>query len=378
MKVFAIVFLFATIVVSVNTAFTSNGLKRLTFISSFEESSKNDVNTGFRRSSYMKLSSSSTSSEFGELMKERITNKFGKEESVRVVESWNLLERGYVHKEYIGDVQAENIETSNSHQEAHSYVRGLNCRTFWDMNEFDWCMKLQSKYASIRKEFLRVIGKKDLETKGNNVWSSMVNQDAMSYGADWKTLVLMDRGIWDETNCALFPKTAEIIHDCNVPAVEVFFASMQPFSDIKPHSDGVNFLLTSHLPLDIPENGQNKCRLTVGDHTKQWLNGKIMLFDTSILHSAINDTDQTRYVLMMRVWHPHITQSERQALQFTFDCLNVPQLLSTNSQEQFIAEQHVENLHSFPILEEPKKLKKEKKTKQKKKPMGKGFASRKK
>lgn len=347
------------------------------------------INTkrSFQGSSCLKLASSLSTSKFVELMEEKMIDKFGKDESHRVIESVHFLERGYEHKEFVGNklengkkeyYTSEEEETSNCHQESHSYIPGLSIRTFWNAHEIEWCQKLESRYSVIRKEFLRAISnEEDLKREGNNIWASMVNQDSMSYGADWKTLVLMDKGIWDRTNCAFFPKTAQAIRDCGVPASEVFFTSMKPHSEIKMHSDGVNFLLTSHLPLVIPQNGKNKCRLTVGDDTKEWLNGKIMLFDTSIMHSAINDTDGMRYVLMMRVYHPHLTDQERQALEFTFDCLNVPELLSTNFEEQFMAEQQVAALHTLPDLSNKKLKQRHKSAKQKRKRSGgKGFGSR--
>ena len=46
---------------------------------------------------------------------------------------------------------------------------------------------------------------------------------------------------------------AELLQACKVPLIEAFFAKMEPHSDIKPHSDGCNFVLTSHLGVDVPE-----------------------------------------------------------------------------------------------------------------------------
>lgn len=76
-----------------------------------------------------------------------------------------------------------------------------------------------------------------------------------------------------------------------------------------------------------------------------------MVFDTSLMHDAINESDEMRYILMMRVWHPDLTEKERQALQFTYDCLNVPELVSTDPAERLIAEQHVETMHAFPAIQ---------------------------
>ena len=52
-----------------------------------------------------------------------------------------------------------------------------------------------------------------------------------------------------------------------------------------------------------------------------------MLFDTSILHKAENRAATTRYILMMRVYHPELSGVERSAMQLVFDCLDEPELL---------------------------------------------------
>ena len=116
------------------------------------------------------------------------------------------------------------------------------------------------------------------------------------------------------------------------------------------HSDFTNFVLTSHLAIDIPESGKNKCRLSVGDDTRQWANNKVMLFNTSIMHDAINESDKTRYILMMRVWHPDLTQVEREAIQFVYDCLEFPELVSDNAEARAAAERQVEAMRAFPTI----------------------------
>ena len=165
----------------------------------------------------------------------------------------------------------------------------------------------------------------------------------------WKTLVLLNRGQWDDTNVNLFPKTAKAIHKSKAPVAEVFFASMKPHTSIKPHSDFTNFVLTSHVPLVIPENGNNKCRLSVGDETRQWIEGKVILFDTSIYHDAINESDEMRYILMLRVWHPDLSNDEREALQFIYDCLEIPELLSSDPDIALKAERHAKTMREFPL-----------------------------
>jgi aspartyl/asparaginyl beta-hydroxylase (cupin superfamily) len=61
---------------------------------------------------------------------------------------------------------------------------------------------------------------------------------------------------------------------------------------------------------DVPSSG-NKCRLEVGDKETQWINGEMLLFDSSIYHKAVNDADKARVVLMINVWHPELSEVER-------------------------------------------------------------------
>jgi aspartate beta-hydroxylase len=228
----------------------------------------------------------------------------------------------------------------------------LHAKQFYDTSQLEWAQQLQKCYQDIKSEFARVTSDvQKLAREGNNIWAGALTTDASSYGVGWRTLVLMDRGTWDSTNVRCFPITARAIRDSGAPVVEAFFASMEPHSDIKLHTDNTNFVVTSHLALDIPNNGENKCRLTIGDETRQWINGEMLMFDTSIMHAAVNDSDKTRYILMLRLWHPDLTELERQAIQFLYDALQIPELTSIHPEERFKAEQYVETtMRAFPEI----------------------------
>jgi hypothetical protein len=158
----------------------------------------------------------------------------------------------------------------------------------------------------------------------------------------------MDRGRWDPVNANLFPKTAKAVHDSGVPSTEVFFASMNRPSAIKKHTDFTNFVLTSHLALDIQYSGENMCRISIGNKTREWIDGSVKVLATSLMHDAVNESDETQYILMLRLWHPDLTPAKREALQFTYDCLEVPGLVgSSTPKEKFVAERTVESMRAF-------------------------------
>jgi len=294
-----------------------------------------------------------------------------------VLQCWRMLNADHQYKTSVSSLLSDNEEedamaaSKNSWrtQICNSYVPGLTVREFWDTTSnnsnnsnpastFPWIESLKSKYPSLLKELkvnLQEQKAQQVEQQGNNIWAGALTEEAASYGVGWKTLVLKDKGYWDATNCQLFPQTAQAIHDANIPAVEVFFASMEPHSEIAPHSDFTNFVLTSHLALDIPYSGTHQCRLRIGDTTREWINGQVTVFDTSLLHDAVNESDQTRYILMMRIWHPDLSTAQREALQYIYDVLHqeealAAQLISTNAVERQVALDEAQRRRAFPNL----------------------------
>lgn len=103
----------------------------------------------------------------------------------------------------------------------------------------------------------------------------------------------------------------------------MFFARQEAGTGIASHTDNANFVQTSHLGLDVPEG---MCWIKVGEHTKHWKNGSVLCMDTSFMHETANESDRDRYVLIMRHWHPELTQLERIAVLFLFASLDEPSI----------------------------------------------------
>ena len=57
----------------------------------------------------------------------------------------------------------------------------------------------------------------------------------------------------------------------------------------------------------------------------------------------------TRYILMLRVWHPDLSSEEREALQFIYDVLEIPELLSDDAGTRFVAEERARMAKEFPL-----------------------------
>lgn len=148
----------------------------------------------------------------------------------------------------------------------------------------------------------------------DSVWQNQV------MGTGWSAIRLQRLGVWNTENCQQFPQTYELLRSLQIPlAVRgVCFAKQAPRSGVQSHSDGRNFILTSHLGLKIPDG----CWIQVGEERGGWSVGKLTTIDTSFTHSTNNPSDEERHVLIIDFWHPELSEAERSALEFVYDLRN--------------------------------------------------------
>ena len=209
------------------------------------------------------------------------------------------------------------------HQPSEENVDGLTAKPFWDVaadpESFPWAAELEAKAHIIIEEFESNLLEQDEDDEGrmfsgDSAWQSKV------MGTGWSAVRLQRLGVWNTDNCRKFPKTYELLQSLNIPlAVRgVCFARQAPGSGVQPHSDGRNFILTSHLGLKVPDG----CWIQVGDERRSWEAGKLTTLDTSFEHSTGNPTDSDRHVLIIDFWHPELSEAERKALAFVYDLRN--------------------------------------------------------
>ncbi len=140
------------------------------------------------------------------------------------------------------------------------------------------------------------------------------------YGDDYAGLDIAKQGEVVPGARERFPETIKALEhvagDDPVGATRLaFFARQGPQSHVPPHSDMVNFLLTCHLGIVVPED----CRLffTTSRETPpvEWARGILSPpLQTSFEHAAFNDSEGERVVLFFDVFHPELSREERGAL----------------------------------------------------------------
>ena len=211
------------------------------------------------------------------------------------------------------------------HQPSEEHIDGLMAIPFWDVvsdkTNFPWASELEANANIIIEEFQQQLliaanaeNKSDALFSGDSAWQSQV------MGTGWSAFRLQRLGVWNTENCAIFPRTYKLLKELDIPlAVRgVCFAKQTPGSGVGSHSDGRNFILTSHLGLQIPVG----CWINVGGEEWSWKEGKLTTLDTSFVHSTGNPTSEDRHVLIIDFWHPELSDAERAGLEYIYDLRN--------------------------------------------------------
>lgn len=97
----------------------------------------------------------------------------------------------------------------------------------------------------------------------------------------------------------LCPKTAELVHA--IPGLFIAgFSVLKPHCHIKPHVGYTSEVLRSHLGLICPPEAW----LQVEDEIHNWKSGQVVVFDDTLKHSAGNDGNTERVVLIVDFLRP--------------------------------------------------------------------------
>ena len=193
---------------------------------------------------------------------------------------------------------------------------------FFDREHFPWLPDLEAQTGTIRREAEALIaagqpgfGPYVSMPPGTpaNKWTELDNSLA------WSSLHLWREGERIEEACARCPETAAIVEKLPLAPIPgraptVFFSILRPKARIPAHTGVSNIRAIVHLPLIVPPG----CGFRVGGETREWRVGEAFAFDDTIEHEAWNDSDELRAVLILDVWNPHLSDTERQLLQRFF------------------------------------------------------------
>ncbi|XP_038059834.1 aspartate beta-hydroxylase domain-containing protein 2-like [Patiria miniata] len=192
------------------------------------------------------------------------------------------------------------------------FLRGLSANPWHDGGFDTETSVLEAALPTIKQEYRELLTEQNISENfegwlENNVPSGM-----------WNVFYLFNQGRRMEDNCSKCPKTVAILEALSVfmkgcAFGNAMFSVLEAGTHITEHYGPCNLRIRCHLGLHVPAN----CSLTVAHQSRQWQEGRCLLFDDSFLHEARHagkDDKGPRVVLMMDFWHPDVTAAEKRAL----------------------------------------------------------------
>ena len=206
------------------------------------------------------------------------------------------------------------------------YYPDLPQRRYFEAGEFPWAPAVEAATDAIRAEILA-----ELDRAGGRFSPYMVsnpdrprsNYHGLIDNPEWSTLELWENGEPVSGLTDRFPATMAAIEATDLPRITVrapniLFSKLVPGARIPPHHGMINTRLVCHLPLIVPPG----CGFRVGGETRQWEEGKLLIFDDSIEHEAWNEGSSDRIILIFDAWRPELDHEERAAITAIFEAID--------------------------------------------------------
>lgn len=154
---------------------------------------------------------------------------------------------------------------------------------FLNPRDYPFTAGLESGWSEIRREFTALSPERLMPWPETDL-----------YDRGWEVFGLWAMGRKLAENCRLCPLTAELVE--SIPGLTTAgFSLLAPGTHIRPHVGYTNSVLRCHLGVIVPRG----CRLQVGGETRDWEEGKCLVFDDTVLHRAWNESDAPRIVLLI-------------------------------------------------------------------------------
>ncbi|MDP3491624.1 MAG: aspartyl/asparaginyl beta-hydroxylase domain-containing protein [Hyphomonadaceae bacterium] len=205
--------------------------------------------------------------------------------------------------------------TEPYHQHANQlHVPRLPAIPFYDRDMFPWAAELESRTEVIREELKAALAdEQDFQPYIKLRPGQPVDQwRDLNQSARWSHYGLWRNGQPDEAHLAKCPETRRALEMIDMAEIaglcpNAMFSALAPHTEIPPHTGETNARLVAHLPLVVPE----KCTYRVGFEHRTWTEGQLLVFDDTIEHTARNDSDELRIILIFDVWNPLLAAEER-------------------------------------------------------------------
>lgn len=169
---------------------------------------------------------------------------------------------------------------------------------FVDTADYPFTALLESSHQAIRAEF-----------------EALAPDDFMAWPEKflcpegWNVFGLWAYGRSMQENCARCPETMKVAE--SIPGLTTIgFSVLHKQTEIKPHRGFTDLVYRCHLGLIVPEN----TGIRVGEETREWKEGKSLIFEDACEHAAWNRSDSMRVVLLLDFLKDPANEQNRKAV----------------------------------------------------------------
>lgn len=225
---------------------------------------------------------------------------------------------------------------------------GLRHQPWHDPRRFEAVRILEANFAAIREEAISLHSNASIDySKAAAPWRSWKAPWTLLRRAaspsTWTVYLMHHMGVNVESVAGNCPRTTAIVESLPRACTEYawgdfIFSAMNGGAHLRPHCSVDNLRIRIHLGIAIPDG----CHLRVATETRQWEQGKCLVFEDSFEHEVWNRSPSRRIVLIADLWHPDLTDIEVRALTAAFRKSEIRRLLlrqrleMTDSPEKYV------------------------------------------
>jgi aspartyl/asparaginyl beta-hydroxylase (cupin superfamily) len=202
------------------------------------------------------------------------------------------------------------------HEPTMLHFPALPSVSFFDRTQFSWFERLEAATDVIIEELLAVLASPAAAAFAPYVVyapGTPVNQwGELNHSRRWTSFFFYCNGVRQAGACNAAPRTASLLRSLPLLDVDSFgptamFSSLAAKTRIPPHTGSTNVRAIIHLPLILP----GPAWFRVGNDRREWRMGEAWAFDDTIEHEAMNESPETRVILICDTWNPYLTEPER-------------------------------------------------------------------
>lgn len=174
----------------------------------------------------------------------------------------------------------------------------LGDKKFFDPYVLPVAKELEDNFPAIQAELKDILKRYDDFAPFQSI---SPDQAYISNDDKWRMFFFKAAGVNFGRNQNFAPKTFEILNK-HKDVISAYISVLGPRKMLMPHEGPWSGILRMHLGVVIP--GNKECTLVNGGEKYHWEEGKVVLFDDTYEHIAVNETDEIRAILFLDVMRP--------------------------------------------------------------------------